>query len=121
MRILLILFLLTSCSSRMMETGLYFGQSKPDGSMITQEEWDNFKATQIARIFKEGSTTETATGSWYDPVSHKLISEPTYIVTYYHKKSPFISMQIDSLRNLYKSRFQQQSVLRVDKKIKASF
>ena len=105
----------------MIETGLYFGQSKPDGSMITQTEWDNFKETQIARIFKEGSTTVTAAGSWYDPVNHKLISEPTYIVTYYHKKTPTISKQIDSLRNFYKEKFQQQSVLRVDKKIKASF
>ena len=121
MRILVILFLFTSCSSSMIETGLYFGQSKPDGSMITQTEWNNFKDTQIARVFKEGSTTETATGSWYDPVSHKLISEPTYIVTYYHKKSPLISKQIDSLRTNYQTRFQQQSVLRVDKKVKASF
>jgi hypothetical protein len=32
-----------------------------------------------------------------------------------------MSQQIDSLRNLYKSMFQQQSVLRVDKKVKVSF
>jgi hypothetical protein len=105
----------------MIKTDLYFGQSRPDGSMITKAEWDNFSETQIARVFKEGSTTTAVTGSWYDPVSHKLITEPTYIVSHIHKKSPLISKQIDSLRNFYKSKFQQQSVLRVDEKLKASF
>jgi hypothetical protein len=105
----------------MIQTDLYFGQSRPDGSMITKAEWDNFHKTQIARIFKEGSTTTTAVGNWFDPESHKLISEPTYVVTYYHKKSPQISKQIDNLRSIYKSKFQQQSILRVDKKSKVSF
>ena len=105
----------------MIQTDLYFGQSKPDGSMITKAEWDDFHETQIARIFKEGSTTTTVTGNWKDPVSHKLITEPTYVVTYYHKKSPQVSKQIDSLRNIYKNKFQQQSVLRVDKRSKVSF
>ena len=117
-----LLLVLASCSSsRYMETNLYFGQSKPNGSMITEEEWSHFKEKQIARVFKEGSTTVKAVGSWYDPVSKKLISEPTYIVTYYHKKSPKISKQIDSLTNLYKDLFQQQSILRVDKKVKVHF
>lgn len=120
-RALLIILLFASCSDRMIETDLYFGQTRPDGSLIPKDEWDNFKQTQIDRIFKEGSTTVTATGSWRDPVSHKLISEPSYKVTYYHKKSSLISKQIDSLRVIYKARFQQQSVLRVDKKSKASF
>ena len=89
--------------------------------MITEMEWNNFKESQIFRIFKEGSTTISATGSWLDPVTQKLISEPTYIVTYFHKRSPKISKQIDSLRNQYKSMFQQQAILRVDKKVQASF
>lgn len=105
----------------MIETDLYFGQSKPDGSMITETEWNAFKESQILRVFKEGSTTIRATGSWFDPVAQKLISEPTYVVSYFHKKSPTISRQIDSLRNLYKSMFQQQAILRVDKKVQASF
>ena len=64
----------------MVETDLYFGQSKPDGSMVTESEWKNFKGNQIAKVFKEGSTVINGTGNWYDPVSHKLITEPTYAV-----------------------------------------
>ena len=105
----------------MIETQLYFGQTRPDGSRITEREWNSFRETQIFRIFKRGSTTISATGSWLDPVTQKLISEPSYIVSYFHKRSPEISKQIDSLRDIYKNMFQQQSILRVDRKVQASF
>jgi hypothetical protein len=89
--------------------------------MITETEWNHFREAHILRIFKEGSTTITATGSWFDPDTKKLISEPTYVVSYFHKRSPKISKQIDSLRNIYKTMFEQQSILRVDKKVQATF
>ncbi len=105
----------------MVETQLFFAQSRPDGSLITTEEWNDFKTTHIARVFKEGSTTISATGNWYDTASHQLITEPTYVVSYVHKRSALISKQIDSLRSIYVVLFKQQSVLRTDKKVKASF
>ena len=121
-KILLACFILCSCSTpRMIETDLYFGQTRPDGSMITETEWKNFRENQIAKVFKEGCTVIKASGNWLDPVSHKLITEPSYVVVYYHKKTSQISQQIDSLRYWYKNIFQQQSVLRVDKKAKATF
>jgi hypothetical protein len=120
--ILIICFFLVSCSSsRMMETELYFGQTRPNGSIITEAEWNQFKDTQLSKVFKEGSTIINATGNWYDPESHKLITEPTYVVIYFYKRSPAISKQIDNLRTIYKNLFQQQAVLRVDKKVKAFF
>jgi len=121
-KMLLVCLILSSCSSsRMVETDLYFAQSRPDGSSITATEWKNFKEEQINKVFKEGCTVINVTGNWLDPVTHKLITEPTNLVVYYHKKSSQISRQIDSLANRYKIMFQQQSVLRVDKKVKASF
>lgn len=120
--ILVICFFLISCSSaRMIETQLYFGQSRPDGSHITKEEWNNFKENRLSAVFKEGSTIFNGTGNWYDPDKNQLISEPTYVVVYLHKKSSHVSHEIDSLRFLYKQMFQQQSVLRTDRKIKVSF
>ncbi|MEI9945122.1 MAG: DUF3574 domain-containing protein [Chitinophagaceae bacterium] len=121
-KLLIICFILSSCTaSRMMETNLYFGQSKPDGGMVSEKEWNSFKEMHISKVFKEGSTVVNVTGNWFDPDSHKLITEPTYMVVYFYKKSPAVSKQIDSLRYWYKTMFQQQSVLRVDKKVKASF
>jgi hypothetical protein len=121
-KFLLICFILCSCApSRLVETDLYFGQSKPNGEMITEKEWNGFKEDQIAKVFKEGSTVLNGVGNWYDPENKKLITEPTYVVIYFYKPSSAVSKQIDSLRYWYKTMFQQQSVLRVDKKVKASF
>lgn len=120
--IILICLVMVSCSAnRLVETTLYFGQSKPGGGMVTEKEWTDFKENYIARVFNQGSTTLSGTGNWYDPDAHKLISEPTYVVSHIYKKSPALSKQIDSLRYWYKTLFQQQSVLRIDKKVKASF
>jgi hypothetical protein len=121
-KILFACFILCSCSaSRMVETDLYFGQTRPDGSMITETEWKNFRENQIAKVFDKGCTIIKASGNWLDPVSHKLITEPSYVVINHHKKSSQISRQIDSLKYWYINTFQQQSVLRVDKKVKAIF
>jgi hypothetical protein len=121
-KILLIFFILCSCSTnRMIETDLYFGQTRPDGSPITDTEWQHFRDNQIAKVYKEGCTVIKASGNWLDPVTHKLITEPSYIVIHNYKRSAQKSQQIDSLCYWYKNLFQQQSVLRVDKKAKAIF
>jgi len=54
-RLLFIGIILLSCStSHMTETTLYFGQSKPDGGMVTKKEWNSFKENNIFKVFKEG-------------------------------------------------------------------
>jgi hypothetical protein len=121
-KLLIVGFIICSCSpARMIETDLYFGQSKPGGGTITEMEWKNFKENYIAKVFKEGSTVYHAEGNWLDAVSNQLITEPTYVVVYIYKHSPQKSKQIDSLRYWYKTMFQQQSILRIDKKVKVNF
>jgi hypothetical protein len=121
-RILILCLFLASCSSsRMIETTLYMGQTRPDGSPITDKEWRDFKDNHMSKVFREGSTTITATGTWFDPDKKTLITEPSNVVVKFHKNSPEISRQIDTLALLYKSMFNQQSVLRVDKKAKVVF
>lgn len=120
--ILLLIFFFSSCATQqMIETNLYFGKTRPDGSMITEQEWKMFKEEYISRVCNEGSTVLSGEGNWQDPVTHKLIAEPSYVVIYFYKRSSSKSRQIDSLRYWYKEKFQQQSVLRVDKKVKAAF
>lgn len=103
----------------MIETNLYFGQSKLDGGTVGQQEWNGFVEQHISKVFAEGSTIVPATGNWYDTGRHQVIKEPSFMVIAINKMSPKLTRQIDSLRNRYKSLFQQQSVLRVDKKVRA--
>jgi hypothetical protein len=114
--------MLAACSQqRMIETSLYFGQSKPGGGMVSAREWNEFKEKYVSKVFKEGSTVIAVDGNWMDTDTKKLISEPTFVVLYYYKRSPTVSKQIDSLRYWYKTLYQQQSVLRVDRKVNAEF
>lgn len=122
LRLLLLSVLLYACSGpRRLQTDLYFGQLKPDGGMVSEQQWNEFMDQHISRVFPQGSTVLSATGRWYDTAAQKLISEPSHIVTTIHPQSPKLDRQIDSLRALYKVLHQQQSVLRVDRKVKAWF
>ena len=121
-RLFIICLVLSSCaSSRMIETSLYFAQTRQDGSLISETDWKNFKKDHIQKVFKEGSSEFNVTGNWYDTAARKLITEPTHVVVFIYKPSRERSRQIDSLRNLYKIMFRQESILRVDKKVKAYF
>ncbi len=119
-RFLFLCLLFYSCNGpRMVQTDLYFGQLKQDGSMVTEQQWNEFVAHHVSKVFKTGSTIIQAHGNWFDTTTKTLVSEPSFIVTAIYPSSLKVSPQIDSLRIIYKHLYQQQSVLRVDKKVKA--
>ena len=120
-RIFLCCLVFCSCStSRQVETKLYFGQIKLDGGTVSEKEWNDFVVQYVSKVFPEGSTVENACGNWYDTAQHKLVLEPSKVLTAINKPSDKLDEQIDTLRNWYKRLYQQQSVLRVDRKVKAS-
>ena len=106
--------------SRQVETKLYFGQIKLDGGTVSEKEWNDFVVQYVSKVFPEGSTVENASGNLYDTAQHKLVLEPSKVLTAINKRSSKLDEQIDTLRNWYKRLYQQQSVLRVDRKVKAS-
>jgi hypothetical protein len=69
------LFLASCTASRHTETRLYFGQTKLDGSTVSEKEWIGFVENYVARVFPDGSTIENATGNWYDTASRRLVTE----------------------------------------------
>lgn len=89
--------------------------------MVNENDWNRFKENYLSRVYKEGYSVVSLQGYWQDPVTFKMVTEPTYQVIYYHKTSATISRQIDSLRYWYKQLFQQQAVLRVDRKVITAF
>ena len=119
-RLFIIAVLFCSCAStRTVQTSLYFGQSKLDGSIVTNNEWNQFVETHISKVFPDGCTIAETHGNWYDTAQHKIIAEPSKVVTAIFKYSSTQARQIDSLRYWYKQLYQQQSVLRVDYTVKA--
>lgn len=121
MRVLLLCTLIAcSCSTtKQIETKLYFGQFKLDGGIVTENEWNEFVKEYVIRVFPDGSTIENASGNWYDTAQHRLIAEPSKVLTAVNRPSAKLSEQIDSLRYWYKELYKQQSVLRVDRRVNA--
>lgn len=117
--ILCCLFLYSCNASRQVETKLYFGQFKLDGGTVSEAEWNQFVEQYVAKVFPNGSTVQDATGNWYDTAQHKLVTEPSKVVISIGKPTAAQSQMIDSLRYWYKQIHNQQSVLRVDRKVKA--
>jgi hypothetical protein len=63
----------------------------------------------------------SAQGRWLDEKNKKIYAEPSHVVISVNKMNKNLSEKIDSLRAAYKNIFQQESVLRIDKKVKVSF
>ena len=107
-----------SCSStKAVETTLYFGMVKPSGR-VSENDWRSFANQHINKVYPNGSTVIKGEGSWYDTATHSIIREETRLVVSVNKMTPQLSAQIDSLRFYYKQLFNQQSVLRTDRKVK---
>jgi hypothetical protein len=123
-RLAYLLLLCTACTSfpsqKMTRTELFFGLSKPDGSIITPADFQAFADTVITKTFTEGSTLIDARGQWLGQ-NGKLVTEPSKVLILLSKPNPERSKQIEIVREKYKKYFQQESVLRVDERVKAGF
>jgi hypothetical protein len=120
--LLFLLIILSSCASqKFVETDLYFGMSKNDGTIISDSAWSAFVETNVAPVFYRGFTIASTQGRWLNEKQRKVYTEPSYIIISVNKMNSTLSVKIDSLRTAYKNIFQQESVLRVDKKVKVSF
>ncbi|WP_298546230.1 DUF3574 domain-containing protein [uncultured Aquimarina sp.] len=113
---------LISCGSvkktSQIKTELYFGLSNDEGA-ISNNIWLEFKKNHIDKILN-GYTIVDAYGYWTGSNGTK-VEEATKILVYVHKKSDFESQKIDSIINLYKSKFKQESVLKIEQRIKIKF
>lgn len=105
-------------------TELYFGRSRPDGTMVSDDEWKNFLSETVTPRFPDGFTALKATGQ-YREKSGRIISEPseTLIFFYSSRGKKESRVKIEEIRAAYMKMFQQESVLRVDlpKSVSVSF
>jgi len=104
----------------LVRTELYFGMSMADGKTISDADWQTFVDEQITPKFKDGLTIIDASGQCLDK-SKKLIRERTKVVILVHPDTPRSRIDIFNIINAYKTRFRQESVLRVTGRVGASF
>ncbi|HEX6125895.1 MAG TPA: DUF3574 domain-containing protein [Pyrinomonadaceae bacterium] len=100
---------------KFVRTELYFGLTKPDKSTLTDVEWSLFVDEVITPRFPDGFTIVDGRGQWRnrEGVISKEYSK-VFIVVYSRKERGPVGKKIDEIRDEYKKRFDQESVLRVD-------
>lgn len=96
-------------------TELFFGLSRPDGSTISETEWESFLDAEITPRFPDGLTVLSASGQWQGEDS-QIVEEPSklLILLYPREAIPESHLEIEEIRAAYEVRFKQESVLRAD-------
>ena len=121
-RLLLLLALLVGCGSprpAWVQTDLYFGLARADGGVVQPEEFQAFLDEAATPRFPDGLTVLEARGQWR---SHgRVLREPARVLVVLHPPGPEADAALESIRADYRRRFAQESVLRVDRAVDASF
>ena len=90
---------------------LMFGLTRPDGSIIDGDDWQNFVNSEITPRFPAGFTVIDAQGQWYDAVAHRVTREASRIVWIVAPSSDRnLQPYLKSIRQAYQKRFSQQAV-----------
>ncbi|WP_343553443.1 DUF3574 domain-containing protein [Pantoea sp.] len=104
----------------MMQTTLWFGMNKPKGGTVSSLEWQQFVDNDVTPRFKEGLSVYDAKGQWLGD-NGKLARENSKALMLIHNPDRSSSDSINALRDIYKKRFEQESVMRVDSLVCVAF
>lgn len=90
---------------------LYFGTAKPEG-IVTDQEWETFLDDTVGVEFPEGLTSWTTYGRWRNP-SGSVVAETSHVLQLVHDGSQERERGLQRIVHAYKSRFQQEAVMRI--------
>jgi|JI7StandDraft_1071085.scaffolds.fasta_scaffold29843_2 Protein of unknown function (DUF3574) len=99
---------------------LYFGLNKPNGTQISETEWQKFLNQVITPRFKKGLTVLDTQGQYLSN-NGELVKEKSRVVILIYEMNAETNRAIDDIINQYKRRFDQESVMRITNEVKVSF
>ncbi|SCC42909.1 DUF3574 domain-containing protein [Kosakonia oryziphila] len=106
--------------NQMQQTTLYYGLTRQGGKLITAQEWQQYVDNDVTPRFRDGLTTFDAQGQWLGS-NGKVTKEPSKALMLIHSVDAQTNAKIDTLREIYKSHFAQESVMRVDQPVCVQF
>ena len=92
---------------------LVFGTAKTNGGMVSDADWNGFLESEVTPRFPEGLTVLKALGQWRN-ANGKIEKEASRILVILHRPAETADQSIESIRVIFKTRFQQESVMRID-------
>jgi hypothetical protein len=104
------------------QTELYFGTSQPNGSVVTDEQFGQFIDLYVTPRFPDGLTLLSGDGQFRSFMSNVIIKEKSkLLILFYPPQMTDANKKIQEIRELYKTMFLQESVLRADSRAAISF
>jgi hypothetical protein len=95
-------------------TELYFGTGRPDGSVVSDEEFMQFVDEQVTPRFPDGLTLLAGYGQFKNSAGVIEKEKSLVLILFYPPQMGDASKLIEEIRETYKAMFQQESVLRAD-------
>lgn len=92
---------------------LLFGTGKKDGTEVTEAEWQDFLAKVVTPKFPDGLTVLSGYGQWHTDEG-KPDRESLRVIVIWYERSKQGEQKIEAIRDAYRTRFEQESVMRVD-------
>ena len=96
-------------SAPQIRTTLYFGLSRPKGS-VSELEWQIFLRDEVTKRFPDGLTVWQAEGQWLTPVG-SIDREQSKVLLLVHADTAAARQSVQAVIHAYRDTFDQQSVL----------
>ncbi len=102
-------------SEKYYRSELYMGMSIPGGAMVSDDNWETFLNDVVTPLFPDGFTVLGGRGQ-YREKSGTIAKESSHVLVFLYRRGDRrgAGAKIESIRDEYKKRFSQESVLRVD-------
>lgn len=104
----------TSSTEVWARTELYFGSNRSSGEPVSDDEFGAFVEKEVTGRFPDGLTLLTGYGQFRSATGAIIREKSFVLILFYPPQQQSANKQIQEIRELYKSAFQQESVLRVD-------
>jgi Protein of unknown function (DUF3574) len=96
-------------SAAKIRTTLYFGLSRPKGS-VSELEWQVFLRDEVTRRFPDGLTVWQAEGQWLSTVG-SIDREQSKVLLLVHPDTAAARQSVQEVIQVYRKSFEQESVL----------
>jgi Protein of unknown function (DUF3574) len=110
----------TGSSRAMARLELLFGALHVRGTPISDDEWTAFLDAEVTPRFPDGLTVLQGRGQWRSG-NGQLTREHSNVLVIWHEPGSRTNTNIEAIRSAYKTRFEQESVMRVDSTSCVSF
>ncbi|MFT3811056.1 MAG: DUF3574 domain-containing protein [Micropepsaceae bacterium] len=101
-------------ASSMARVELIFGLDIKGGGRISEDEWRAFLEKEVTPRFPDGLTAFDAYGQWRVPADGRIARLDSKVLLIWYAPSAAAEASIQSVREAYKARYDQISVMRVD-------